>query len=195
MLAGLNLICTFLGYWLLADAIARLSWRGRGVPFVLLSIFVSAQAWWVTQLVTSVILRRDTWWRAQCFADWFVTAFAIGLLLLLFRDIPRDRFEAARLDGLGSFGVGWHIVLPIARSTLLFLVILYLLATLADFPWIFRPHGYYGVITELPPLSWDVISPELSLYAKVSSLTVLPLFAIFFLARKLFARPKFPASS
>ena len=187
MLAGLNLICAFLGYWLLAYAIARLSWRGRGIPLFLLCIFLSAQASWIPQLVTSVILRRDTWWIGQYLSGWLVTAFGIGLLTLLFRDVPRDRFDAARLDGIRGFGIGWHIVLPIAKSTLLFLMILYLLATCLDYPWILRPHGYYGIITELPPVKLDVISPELLSNAKVSTLAVLPLFAVFFLARKLLA--------
>jgi ABC-type glycerol-3-phosphate transport system permease component len=194
ILAGLNLICAFLGYWLLAYAIARLSWRGRGIPLVLLCIFLSAQASWVPQLVTSVILGRDTWWIGQYLSGWLVTAFGIGLLTLLFRDISHDRFDAARLDGIRGLGIGWHIVFPIAKSALLFLVILYLLATCLDYPWILKPHGYYGIITELPPVKLDVISPGLLFNARASVLAVLPLFAVFFLARKLFTFGRTAAS-
>ena len=135
------------------------------------------------------------WWIGQGVSDWLVAAFAIVLLPLVFRDAPSSSVAAARLDGMSGFGIAWHIVLPIARPALVSLVLLCLLATFLDFPWIARPHGYYGTIAALPPLKWEVINRDISAAVTVSLLSLLPLFAVFFIVRMLFARPKTASQS
>ena len=45
----------------------------------------------------------------------FSLPFAIWMLTGYFDGIPRELDEAARVDGCGSWGVLWHVVLPAAR--------------------------------------------------------------------------------
>jgi len=186
LLAVLNLICALVGYTFLAYALARLRWRGRGVPLVLFAIIISAQVWWIPQLIVSLILHQDTWHHDLHFADGMVTAFGIVLFWLLLRNISPAPFDAARLDGLSSLGICWHVVVPLVRSALVFLGIFVLLATWTDFVGIFVAPERHGFPRTLPTSSWDVIGPLLAVAAGWSTLGALPLVVIFFLARKLF---------
>lgn len=43
---------------------------------------------------------------------------AFFILRTAFRDVPADLEDAARLDGVGSFGVFWHVSLPLVRPSL-----------------------------------------------------------------------------
>ena len=46
--------------------------------------------------------------------------FAIVLLWCRLKDLGRDQFNAARIDGVSLFGVYWHVVLPLVSRTLVF---------------------------------------------------------------------------
>jgi multiple sugar transport system permease protein len=49
----------------------------------------------------------------------FGSAFYIFLLRQFFRGLPRDLFEAARIDGCGFFSLFWRIAVPLSRPALL----------------------------------------------------------------------------
>jgi multiple sugar transport system permease protein len=53
-----------------------------------------------------------------------VTAFGIFLMRQFFLSLPVELEEAARIDGLGRFGIYWRIALPLARPALATLAVL-----------------------------------------------------------------------
>jgi raffinose/stachyose/melibiose transport system permease protein len=61
----------------------------------------------------------------------------VGLATLIYIagivSIPRDYFEAARVDGAGSMSTFWHIILPLARPATVTVIILSLIGGLRSF--------------------------------------------------------------
>ena len=104
----------------MAYAIARARWRSRGVLFMFFAIFISAQIWLVSESVYALWATTHVplYWLWS--ADWIVTAFAIIILWCRLKDLGRDQFNAAQIDGVGLFGVYWHVVLPLVSRTLVF---------------------------------------------------------------------------
>ena len=59
--------------------------------------------------------------------------FTIFILVNFFRRIPRDLEEAARIDGAGTFGIYWRIMLPLVRPALATVAIFEFLHVWNDF--------------------------------------------------------------
>ncbi len=65
----------------------------------------------------------------------FVNAFGVFLLRQFFLSIPRELEEAAILDGCGSFGVYWRIIIPLSAPGLASLAILTFVGAWNMFVW------------------------------------------------------------
>ena len=132
-LAGINFVCAILAFALMAYAIARARWRNRGVLFVFFAIFISAQIWLVSESVYALWAATHVplYWLWS--ADWIVTAFAIVILWCRLKDLGRDQFNAAQMDGVGLFGVYWHVVLPLVSRTFGLFAVLTLLTLAVSF--------------------------------------------------------------
>ena len=57
------------------------------------------------------------------------------LVKRFFDNIPRELFEAARIDGAGPFSLFWKIVLPLSKPILGVISVFALLASWKDFLW------------------------------------------------------------
>ena len=110
------------------------------------------------------------------FADWLVCAFSIVLFWQTLKGVCADRSDSARLDGCGAFGTYWHVVLPLVRPTLLIISLLTVMASAADL-----------IAREVENLQGQAILIMTSYATMIvgSAIMTVPLFAIFFLARKL----------
>jgi len=104
---------------LAAYAYARLRWRGRDKVFTVLvaTMLVPAQ---VLLIPTYLVIRQlgwfDTYWALIVPAS--AGSFGVFLLRQFMRSIPVELEEAARLDGCSSFGIYWHVILPLLRPAL-----------------------------------------------------------------------------
>ncbi|MFK4759913.1 carbohydrate ABC transporter permease [Microbacterium sp. ZW T5_45] len=63
------------------------------------------------------------------------SAFNVLLVARFFEKLPKDVFEAARIDGAGVFRVLWSIVLPMSRPVLGVVSLLTIVASWKDFLW------------------------------------------------------------
>jgi multiple sugar transport system permease protein len=63
------------------------------------------------------------------------SAFNVILVKRFFDTLPRDVFEAARVDGAGPFRLFWSIVLPMSRPILGVVSVFAVLATWRDYLW------------------------------------------------------------
>jgi multiple sugar transport system permease protein len=63
------------------------------------------------------------------------SAFALFFLTEYMRAIPRELFEAARLDGASHFGIYWRVAVPLSRNALVTIGILILIGAWASFLW------------------------------------------------------------
>jgi multiple sugar transport system permease protein len=76
----------------------------------------------------------------------FGSAFYIFLLRQFFLGVPRELFEAARVDGCSFFGLFWRIALPLCRPALIIVFVFELQASWSDLlkPLIYlQTEGYF----------------------------------------------------
>ncbi|WP_431075652.1 carbohydrate ABC transporter permease [Microbacterium phyllosphaerae] len=64
-----------------------------------------------------------------------VSAFNVLIMKQYFQTIPRELFEAARVDGAGPLRILWSIVLPMARPIIGVVALLAFVASWKDFLW------------------------------------------------------------
>ncbi len=69
------------------------------------------------------------------------------------RSIPRELFEAARLDGASEWQIAWHVKIPLLRSTMIFTAVLAIIGTLQLFnePMILKPNALGAITNSFTP--------------------------------------------
>jgi len=75
----------------------------------------------------------DTYWAVWLPAG--ASAFNVVLVKRFFDNLPREIFEAARIDGAGPFTLFWRIVLPMSKPILGVVSVFAVLASWKDFLW------------------------------------------------------------
>jgi multiple sugar transport system permease protein len=123
-LAGMLLI-----YSLLAYALARLSWRRRGMAAVLAAIVGAGQFWIVPTLLVRSLGDSALVSHSLSFCNWLISGFSVIVLCQAVRWMPRQLEDSARLDGCGWFGIYWHVLLPLVKRELSLIVFLTVLGT------------------------------------------------------------------
>jgi multiple sugar transport system permease protein len=100
-------------------ALARLQFRGKRFWFLLI-LAVLAVPIQVTLIPTFLILKTLGWLNSYqgMIVPSMVNATFIFMMRQFFLNFPPELEEAAALDGLGRFGIFWHIVLPLAKPAL-----------------------------------------------------------------------------
>ncbi len=100
-------------------ALARLQFRGKRFWFLLILAVLAVPAQ-VTLIPTFLILKTFGWLNSYqgMIVPGMVNATFIFMMRQFFLNFPKELEEAATLDGLGRFGVFWHIVLPLAKPAL-----------------------------------------------------------------------------
>ena len=119
-----------------AYAFARYEFRGKQLSFglilatmmipaqlIFLPIFLMLSKWNMINTYWSLILPSAT------------SAFGIFMLRQTFKQIPEELIEAARLDNAGEFKIITHIMIPIAKPTVVTLAMLTFVGTWNDYFW------------------------------------------------------------
>jgi len=75
----------------------------------------------------------DTYWAVWLPAG--ASAFNVIIVKRFFDNLPREIFEAARIDGAGPFALFWRIVLPMSKPILGVVSVFAVLASWKDFLW------------------------------------------------------------
>ena len=121
---------------LAAFAFARLKFRGRDVLFTILlsTMMLPFAVRLVPQYLIAVNLGIvDT--LPGVVAPSLAGAFGIFLLRQFFLNIPSELEAAARIDGCGTFGIYWRIIMPLAKPALITLGIFVFMAEWNNFVW------------------------------------------------------------
>jgi multiple sugar transport system permease protein len=114
VMAGNVVFCTLAGYGLA-------KYRFPGDRFVLLAILSTLMLpMEVTLVPTFLIVHKLGWLNTYqgIFAPLLVDAFGIFLMRQFILKIPTDYLEAARIDGLGEFGILCRIIVPQCKSAI-----------------------------------------------------------------------------
>ena len=125
-------------------------------------------------------------------ANLFGSAFYIFLLRQFFLGLPRDLFEAARIDGASYWGLFWRIAVPLCKPAMIVTFVFELKASWSDLlrPLIYlRDPELYTLPRGLKAISdqfgqsgeqqWEIVLAG-------SVITTLPMVVVFFLAQRHF---------
>jgi multiple sugar transport system permease protein len=117
-------------------------------------------------------------------------ASAVNVILIkrFFDNLPREIFDAARVDGAGPFRLFWSIVLPMSRPILGVVSVFAVIATWKDYLWPFlviRNPNLQPLSVRLPTLQ-----PTTDLGVFIAALTISSLIpiALFLVFQRLFLR-------
>lgn len=128
----LQLICASMA----AFAIVVLSFRGKSKIFGIFlgSMMVPSM---VIIIPLFIVVNRLGWVDsyAALIIPFAFSGFGIFLLRQFFLSIPRDLFDAARIDGANTFRLYWNICLPLARPALSTLFALHFVAFWNSLIW------------------------------------------------------------
>lgn len=111
---------------LAAYSLSFLNFRGRDLVFTLILIvfMIPGETYLIPNFVIIAKLKLVDTLISQVL-PYGATAFGIFLLRQFFLTIPKDYFEAARMDGCGHLRFLWSIALPLSRP-ILFTISLYI---------------------------------------------------------------------
>jgi multiple sugar transport system permease protein len=124
---------------LVGYALAVLQWRGRGVTFAL-ALLVQVIPFQLLMIPLYVLIARDyglTDNYLGMILPFAINSSAVIIFRQYFLQVPRDVFEAARIDGASEVRLLWSVALPLVRPALLTVVLLTFIGPWNEFLWPF----------------------------------------------------------
>jgi multiple sugar transport system permease protein len=133
------LLCTVVFGMLAGYSLAVLQWRGRGTTFAL-ALLVQVIPFQLLIIPLYVLIARD-YGLADSYLG-MILPFAINsTAVIIFRQyflqVPKELFEAARIDGAGEFRLLWRDALPLVRPALATVLLLVFIGPWNEFLWPF----------------------------------------------------------
>ena len=190
-LIGALVTCSLTGY-----AFARIPFPGRNVLFVVL--LATMMLPYVVQLIPLFVMYDSaglvgTFWPLVLPRLLGHNAFYIFLLRQFYKGLPRDLFDAARIDGCTELGLWWRIAVPNSKPVLAAVAIFAFQFAWNDF---LNPLIYLGSKTDLwtLPLGLNGLvggegqGTELNIIMVMVTLMILPMLAIFAVGQKYMVR-------
>ncbi|MCO7204001.1 carbohydrate ABC transporter permease [Microbacterium sp. CnD16-F] len=120
-------------------ALAVLQWRGRGATFAL-ALLVQVVPFQLLMIPLYVMIARD-YGLADSYLGMILPFFINSTAVIIFRQyflqLPKEPFDAARIDGAGEFRLLWNVALPLVRPALLTVVLLTFIGPWNEFLWPF----------------------------------------------------------
>ncbi len=117
-------------------ALSRIKFPGRKIIFLFIlgTMMIPSQ---ITMIPTYIILSKlnwvNTYWGLT--VPFLTGSFGVFMMRQFFMGIPIELEEAARLDGLGRFGIFTRIILPISKPALVSQMILIFMGNWNSFLW------------------------------------------------------------
>ncbi|MCS5717240.1 carbohydrate ABC transporter permease [Herbiconiux sp. CPCC 205763] len=116
------------------------------------------------------------------------SAFNVVLVKRFFDNLPREIFEAARMDGAGPFRLFWSIVLPMSRPIIGVVSVFAIIAAWKDYLWpmlVLTVPSIQPLSVRLPALQQTI---ELDVYLAALAISTLIPIALFVVFQRLFLR-------
>lgn len=182
IVALLTVIFNLLFCALAAYPLARLSFRGRDLIFLLIvaTLLIPFQIVMIPLYVLTVKLGLRNSYLGIILPN-LASAFGIFLLRQAFQGVPKELEEAARIDGCSEFGIWWNIMLPSVRPALITLAIFVFIGAWSDFLWpllILDQPEYYTLPLGVAQLA-STFSLDWRLVAAGSVISIAPILLLF----------------
>lgn len=174
--------CSLIGYTL-----TRMRFPGRNFIFILIlsTLMVPTEM----LVIPWFVMSSDFGWINTFWGIAFpglMPAFGVFLMRQFFQTLPRDLFDAARVDGMGEFGLFWRIGLPLVRPALAALGIFAFIGNWNAFLWplIIAKSASMRTI----PVGIALFSGEAgtawNLIMAANALAIIPVLLVFFVFQK-----------
>jgi ABC-type glycerol-3-phosphate transport system permease component len=134
VLVGTMVFGLLVGY-----ALAVLQWRGRGVTFAL-ALLVQVIPFQLLMIPLYVLIARDYGLADNYLGmilPFFINSTAVVIFRQYFLQLPKELFEAARIDGAGELALLWRIAIPLVRPAIITVVLLTFIGPWNEFLWPF----------------------------------------------------------
>ncbi|MDX2055665.1 MAG: carbohydrate ABC transporter permease [Polyangiaceae bacterium] len=190
LLCVVNVVGAVLSSAIIAYGFARLQFRGRDALFMLM-IATMALPGQVTMIPTFALFRELGWYGTflpLTVPAFFGAPFFVFLMRQFFLTLPTELSEAARMEGATEWQILWRVVLPLSKPVLATCALFQFLGTWNDF---FGPLLYvndpqkYTLAYGLQQFMSSYGGKWAQLMA-ASTLFILPILVLFFLAQKTF---------
>jgi multiple sugar transport system permease protein len=174
--------CSLVGYTL-----TRLRFPGRNVIFLIIlsTLMVPTEMlvipWYVMSTQYGWV---NTYW-GLAFPG-LIPAFGVFLMRQFFQTLPRDLFDAGRVDGVSEFGLFWRIGLPLVRPGLAALGIFNFVGNWNAFLWpliIAKSPAMRTVPVGVALFSGEA-STQWNLIMAASALAIVPVLLVFFVFQR-----------
>ncbi|QCK84239.1 carbohydrate ABC transporter permease [Geobacillus kaustophilus NBRC 102445] len=182
---GTVISCTIVAY-----GFARIKGKGRDFWFAVLlaTMMLPPQ---VTMIPVYMIFSKLGWintFLPLIVPSFFGNAYYIFLLRQFFKTIPRELEESAYLDGCGTFGIFWRIIIPLSIPSVITVALLSFMGYWNDFlgPLIYlNDESKYTLALGILQFKGALIVSWGPMMA-ASVLVLLPLIILFFVGQKYF---------
>lgn len=168
-------------------AFARLQWRGRDKLFLVIVLLIIVPFEAVAIPLMSLMSSQRNTLIVQML-PFIANAFSVFLFYTFFLGLPKSIEEAARIDGLGAWGIFFRIALPNSKPAFATVAILTFLSSWGQFLWpllvtsdpAMRPLPLQmGVFSAQVPPDWGQIFA-------FGTVLVLPILVVFLIFQKYF---------
>ncbi len=138
IVTSLTVIGTTVSASLVAYSFVKLRWPGRDLIYsiMLVTMMIPGSILMVpTYKMYSTMGLTDSWWPLILPAFLGGGAGNVILIQQFFKTVPKETYEAAKIDGAGEFGIWWRIMVPLSKPVI---------ATVAVFAFLFSWNDYLG---------------------------------------------------
>jgi multiple sugar transport system permease protein len=174
--------CSLVGYTL-----TRLRFPGRSVLFVIIlsTLMVPTEMLVIPWYVMSTQYHWVNSYWGLAFPG-LIPAFGVFLMRQFFQTLPRDLFDAGRVDGVSEFGLFWRVGLPLVRPGLAALGIFNFVGNWNAFLWpliIAKSPSMRTVPVGMALFSGEA-STQWNLIMAASALAIVPVLLVFFIFQR-----------
>jgi len=174
---------------LAAFAFARLKFFGRDKIFLgyLATMMIPGA---VTMIPVFILLRHlhwvNTYW--GLIIPGMFSAYGTFMLRQFFMTIPAELEDAATIDGCSTFGVYWHVILPLSKPALATLTILTFMGSWRNFMWpviITHTRDMFTLPVALAQFQ-EMYGVQWSLMMAGSVIMIIPMLIVFIFGQRFF---------
>jgi multiple sugar transport system permease protein len=181
---------------LAAYALATMNFFGSGIYFFLIigTLYIPGQILLIPNYIffdylgnnVSEWMGRNTYF--VLIVPWIASVFAIFLLRQAFLTLPRDLFDAARIDGASRLRYLFVVVIPLSKPTLITAAIFNFLGTWNSLLWplIMAPEPKYRTIMVGLSFFRTEAGTDYDLLMAASTFSILPIVIFFFFMQRYF---------
>jgi multiple sugar transport system permease protein len=189
IVAGITVPAVLITSILAAYAFSWLEFWGKNVLFILFlsTMMIPFEAILIPNyiIIAGALGWHDTFQALS--VPFFVSVFNIFLLRQFFRTIPKDYYDAARLDGASNLSFLRHVVLPMSQSPLAVVTLFTFLGVWNSFQWplIIVREAHQMIQVGMSAFRTEGGSdPQLIMAA--ATFTILPVIILYFLTQRTF---------